>query len=74
MEISPSLRTVWLALTTTPSRQMIPLDGIRRRALIATIEFPAVCTAEASCEDSSESALPAPDADADMVYPMSDAE
>jgi hypothetical protein len=57
---------VWLALTTMPSRQMIPLDGMRRRAWIATIDLLAVSTAAASCDDSSESALTALDAAAAM--------
>jgi hypothetical protein len=60
-EISPSLRTVWLALTITPSRQMMPLDGIRRRAWIATMDLPADSTAAASCDDNSERALTAPE-------------
>jgi hypothetical protein len=52
-----SFFTVWLALTITPLRHTMPLDGMRRRAWIATTELPAVATAAASWEDSSASAL-----------------
>src|SRR5437762_11191320 len=55
----------------TPSRQTMPLDGMRRRAWIATMDFPARSTAAASCDESSASALLlAVDFDAGMTTRM----
>ncbi len=62
---------VWCAVTTIPGRQMTPLDGMRRRAWMATIDGEALATAPARSSESVWSTVleAGADAESDMGKP-----